>query len=129
MYSLHLINLHKQRNGYGANNLKILQTTLMSQQISDTQWKNITYMIFNTLDPSLRKLSYVERQTTIQNIIGEQSNVKVISFKICEMVQDMYDYLEQILEKGGEGIIIHEPNVPYIPSITSFMWKMKVIFI
>jgi ATP-dependent DNA ligase len=117
-----------------------LKEILNQNKITDNQWEHIKYKIFNTPDPSLYDKPYIERHAALQQHCQSKENInasindernysqhiEVIPFTLCENPSQIGEMMEDILNKGGEGIVIHQ-DAPYIPAIRPIMWKYKVL--
>jgi len=61
----------------------------------------------------------------------EHSKCKYLSlakFEECKDMQHLYQFFQDVLDKGGEGIILRDPNSPYKPGRSQGYLKHKVTF-
>lgn len=89
---------------------------------AETDWTRIGYYVYDLPSSSL---PYEERQLELQRFNFPPNVYAVLSTR-CRDQAHLEEYLEEILEKGGEGVILREPFSLYSPSLTSSMLKVKV---
>ena len=94
---------------------------------SNTDWNEIQYIVFGSPDPSLHDKPFVERHQAIESLVGIQKNVKTVPFVKCTQKEEFDDFMEEVLARGGEGVVLHDATAPYKIGIASIMWKVKVI--
>jgi DNA ligase-1 len=65
---------------------------------------------------------------TVESLKGHQPPFLQIAEKqICKDVDHMQQFLQDIVDMGGEGIILRDPLCPYQPGRSSGFLKHKVI--
>lgn len=60
-------------------------------------------------------------------ITGHQQNVFVIDYKVCNGIEDMTDYYVDVCERGGDGIVLRDPDAPYMPGFSDLMWRKNKV--
>lgn len=114
--------------GYGT--FHKLQTILQQPEISEDEWRDITYVVFDSPDNSIKYKPYMERyqamvatcRTACFN--NMESIVKIVAAQDCLGLNHMRDVLRDVISRGGEGIVLRDATAAYIPGYQ--MWKKKV---
>ena len=84
------------------------------------EWNQITYNIFevpNAVGGLFKRLIMVKPY--------ESKILKIIPQKKIKSKEDMQDFLKIVEAKGGEGIVVRDPNAVYIAKRTSKALKVK----
>ena len=113
---------------------------------SQIDWSGFRYMVF---DVPLDKGTYQERYaklgtSTIITILISPNNlfifyytveqidsedhpfIKVAPRTICAGVQHLQEFFQDVIDKGGEGLILRDPTSPYVPGRSPGYLKHKV---
>lgn len=101
--------------------------------------RHIQFVIMDSPDHSLRHLPFLERHAKIVQAVEQtqstrkqkqhlsNTNVVVSEARWCTGVEDFSLYFEDVTASGGEGVILRNPQTPYLPGLP-FMWlKQKVM--
>lgn len=88
----------------------------------EPNWKEIQYWIFDL--PSSKEP--FESRLNQMKSLKLPPHVQVLSFKPCLGMDQMYQYLHEILQLGGEGIIARQPQSFYVVGRTDTLVKIKV---
>jgi DNA ligase-1 len=93
----------------------------------DTDWTPVIYCVF---DAPLEEGTYEKRHSYLRNNFTHycNSNIKLIPMQTCEGEEHLQKYLDEIIAKGGEGIMIHHPDLHYQPGRTQKLLKVKKHF-
>jgi len=83
-------------------------------------WKQVTYNIFEVPNA---KGSLFDRLKKVKPY--ENSIIKIIPQKKIKSKAEMLDILHAVEAKGGEGVVVRDPNAPYIAKRTSKALKVK----
>lgn len=77
------------------------------------KWSEITYNIFEAPDS---KGNFKERlkRVKVWFLLHENKNIRMIEQIKCMDKSHLYSHLNKILQLKGEGLIIKNPNLPYI---------------
>ncbi len=89
-----------------------------------SRWEGISYHIFEVPNAKGGFLQRLKKARAWFKIHSNQ-NVKIIPQYHCPDKKSLNTYLEQIIAKGGEGVMIKNPNLPYTAGRTSTMLKVK----
>jgi DNA ligase-1 len=84
------------------------------------QWKQIKHYIFevpNTKGDLFERLAKVQKY--------ESDIIKIISQRKVKNKKHLKEFLKQIELKGGEGVVVRNPKVPYINKRTNQALKVK----
>ncbi|NQY21203.1 MAG: DNA ligase [Campylobacteraceae bacterium] len=86
-------------------------------------WNKITYNIFEAPNS---KGDFKKRLEKINLWFkaNPTSNVKIIKHYVCKDRKHLYNFLNDIIKIKGEGVIIKNPNLPYITKRTSNSLKV-----
>lgn len=104
-----------------------VSSLLFRNSIKVELWKNVKYMVFDL--PSLSNMPYEQRITALSALEGElPSHVKVVPPVQCKGKEDLMEYFNGIINAGGEGVILREPNSYYAHSRSNSLQKLKWYF-
>jgi DNA ligase-1 len=89
-----------------------------------SKWKELTYNIFEVPNS---KGNFEERLSIIKNYLNKKPNnyIKIIPQIICENQEHLESYLQELLNKKAEGIIIKNPNINYFAGRSEEILKVK----
>jgi len=87
---------------------------------NDIQWKQIKHYIFEVPNAKGNLFQRLKKVQPYQNDI-----IKVIPQIKVKNKQHLKQFLKTIEEKGGEGVVVRDPNTPYISKRTSKALKVK----
>lgn len=96
--------------------------TLLKQKDKSVGWDKVGYYIFDL--PS-STAPYEERIKHLQQLALPPWVHVIANFK-CTSMDHLKQYLEAVLEKGGEGVMAREPRYQYIAGRTFALLKVKV---
>ena len=99
---------------------KTVATLLKSEE--DKSWKWIRFMVFDLVS----KEPFEDRMAILRGL-NLPSQVSLLEQKICLGNQHLMKELTEIVEGGGEGIIVTEPKSFYIAGRTKSRLKVKVL--
>jgi DNA ligase-1 len=88
-------------------------------------WSNIKFCAF---DAPQEEGSYDKRHLFLQNNLSQCCNISLIPMQKCGGHDHLHQHLAEILDKGGEGIILYHPATPYQPGRTRNVLKFKKYF-
>ncbi len=100
-----------------------ISSTMRDKTPDDKKWRKITHNIFevpNTKGNLFQRLSKVEQY--------KNSIIKIIPQIPVKNRANMKKFLKEIEAKGGEGVVVRDPNAPYIAKRTSKALKVKSFF-
>ena len=95
-------------------------SSIVRDKIPSAEWKSIGHYIFEVpnakggLPERLEKLKPYESKT-----------IKIIKQIPIKDKMHLKEFLEEIEQKGGEGLVVRDPNAPYINKRTSKALKVK----
>jgi len=90
---------------------------------NDSQWKNITHNIFEVPNAKGGLLKRLEKVKSYKNEI-----IKIIPQIKIKSKLHLQNFLKSIELKGGEGVVVRDPNAPYIAKRTSKALKVKSFY-
>jgi DNA ligase-1 len=122
-----------------------LQKILSAKTITDEKWRKIQFVVFDSPDHSVREKPYLERLQHIRAAVDELKQphaeipnpqtpqspqklfVRVVEAEECKGMLHFQNVLLDILERGGEGVVVHHPTASYVPGYP--MWHKKVLVV
>jgi DNA ligase 1 len=110
---------------FGRGTLEFVNEILNSSK-DLIEWKGIYFMIFdlpNSNEP------YEIRIRDLSNIQFSSNNIQIIDIERCKGNNYIQQYLSNIMDEGGEGIMVNKPNSNYIPMRVDTLLKVKVNFL
>jgi len=98
--------------------------SIIKTKNSDNEWKKIRYMIFDS--PQINE-GFEKRLAFAQNWFKQHPNpyVEFIQQERCIDKAHLRKKLKEIESKGGEGLILRQPDSPYIKGRSYDMLKVK----
>jgi len=98
--------------------------SIVNRQTSHKGWKNISYQIFELPH---QKGGLLMRLKVLEKWLEKNPNefIKIISQEICNGSTHLKKVLDDIDRKGAEGLVVREPDAPYIGKRTSKALKVK----
>ena len=101
--------------------------SIVLDKIPSSKWKEIKYHIF---EAPFSKGNFKNRLKKVEKwfLLHPSKNIKIIEQKICKNKKDLDKYLNFVLSKNGEGIIVKNPSLPYISKRSNKSLKVKKYF-
>ena len=92
-----------------------------------TKWQELTYNIFEVPNTSG---DFDKRLEKIKLWLEKNPNryIKIIPQKICKDESDLNNFLKNILEKKGEGVILKNPKLEYFVGRSDDILKVKKFY-
>lgn len=88
----------------------------------EASWKNVKYMVFDL--PSSQQ-PFESRMEELK-MIPLPEHVRVVENEKCNGVDHLEDYVASVVKRGGEGVMVVEPNSLYKQGRTKSLLKVKV---
>ena len=96
----------------------------IAQRAKTIPWQDFKYCVF---DAPLHKGSFEERIEYLQQLIpSDHPFVRTISVTKCEVKEHLWSTLDQIIKKGGEGVMLRKPGSLYESGRSNSLLKVKV---
>jgi DNA ligase-1 len=108
----------------GRGTFELLNGLINTYDMDNTTWNQVSYMVF---DLPQSKLPYQERVKEMGKL-KLPKHVQLLEVKPCKSKSHLYQCLEEVLEHGGEGLMLNEPNSFYVAKRTDKLLKVKVNF-
>ncbi|WP_419770225.1 MAG: DNA ligase [Candidatus Marinarcus sp.] len=98
--------------------------SIVLNHTSNENWNQITYNIF---EAPHSKGDFIKRLKKIQNwfLTHHNENVHIIPQKICKNENELNEFLNEILELKGEGVMLKNPDQAYVSGRSDFLLKVK----
>jgi DNA ligase-1 len=95
-------------------------SSIVRDKVPSKQWHQIKHYIFDVPDANG---TLFERLSKLRDYEGDI--IKILPQKRIKDKKELYNFLHVIEKKGGEGVVIRDPNAPYIAKRTSKALKVK----
>jgi len=95
-------------------------SSIVRDKIPTEKWKEITYNIFEVPNQKGNLFERLSKVKPYQNRI-----IKIIPQIKIKDKKELKQFLIKIEKKGGEGVVVRDPNAPYIAKRTSKALKVK----
>jgi len=100
------------------------ENVLKIMKSKDGDWTQVGYHIFDS--PSSPG-SYEERMNVIETLGSILApHIKVVKNTRCTGTVHLMEYLNSIVSAKGEGVMLRDPQSPYITDLTTTLLKVKV---
>ncbi len=101
-----------------------IQSIVMDDKPSE-KWKEITYNIFEV---PRAEGNFTQRLQKAQDYITAHhlKNVRVIPQKICHDKKELKTFLDEVLKKRGEGVVIKDGSLGYFEGRSDSILKVKL---
>ena len=106
------------------NNFEKVVSVVRKKHPIDHEWKNVQYMLFELPDGSG---TFASRYQQLQKIVRKSQNPY---FKVIPQIQladaaALETLLTKVIDKGGEGLMLHRANSLYVTGRTHDILKVK----
>eukprot|EP00026_Physarum_polycephalum_P002177 Phypoly_transcript_02182.p1 GENE.Phypoly_transcript_02182~~Phypoly_transcript_02182.p1 ORF type:complete len:962 (+),score=179.47 Phypoly_transcript_02182:307-2886(+) len=89
------------------------------------EWKNFKFVVFDSPFPH-GKLPYKERYAFLLSIFPKDLGFTFLApHQLCTGKEFLASVFYQIRAKGGEGIILRDPEAPYVSGYSRFLFKHR----
>jgi len=97
---------------------------IVRKQKAHKAWGQLTYNIFEVPN---QKGALLARLGILKVYLDKNPNkyIKILKQSTCKDVKHLKSFLKDIEKKGGEGVVIRNPDAPYIAKRTSKALKVK----
>jgi DNA ligase-1 len=101
-----------------------LNSIVSKHEPIDSEWQQVQFMVFDL--PSSR-LPFNERVMTIERIASELNthHIKAIEHHQFDDFKSLEVYFKQVIENGGEGVMLNLANANYTQGRQSALLKLK----
>ena len=96
---------------------------LNSNTLEDSIWKEMKYVIF---DLPRSHLPYESRMKELKGMGPFASHILIIESIRCDGNGHLWKSLEEIIQNGGEGLMMNKPGSFYIGERSTDLLKVKV---
>lgn len=107
---------------------KCVSIVKQQKDSTDDDWKFITYLVF---DAPTHAGKYEERVDFLKTHIKSEKQTTyaaVVGIKKCQGVQDLKKCLDDVIQKGGEGVMLRQPGSLYVNGRSSTLLKVKQFY-
>ncbi|CAH0539909.1 DNA ligase [Vibrio marisflavi] len=108
----------------GRQNYYIVQNTVLDQTPNDEMWRSIRYMVF---DLPNHKGNYQQRYARLKSLVKEieEEHVAYVPQYSVQTEQQLYAQLTNVIERGGEGLMLREVTALYHQGRSDSLLKLK----
>jgi len=102
-------------------------SSIVRKKIPSNKWKNIKHYIF---DVPNAKGDLFDRLNKLKNYLKTHKNTPIIIIPQIKIKnkQQMLKFLKNIEKKGGEGVVVRNPKIPYQRKRSNQILKVKSFF-
>lgn len=93
---------------------------------NSNEWKNMKYKVIDTLQ--LKDNIFEERYSYLKNNLIQNDHLELIELIKCKGENHLQDTFIEMIENGGEGIMLRKPLSFYEPCRSSTLQRIKVFF-
>ncbi|PSM52329.1 DNA ligase [Campylobacter blaseri] len=97
-------------------------SSITSQLIPHNGWSEIKFYIFDI--PDLNE-SFDIKYKKMQEISKNSKNIVFIEQKIVKNNEEVFEFLDEVVSKGGEGVVVREPSLIYENARSNRILKLK----
>jgi DNA ligase-1 len=99
--------------------------SIVKRQDYNDEWKTLTYMVFDA--PGLKGKNFTERLEKLKEIIGEKKSpyLSLHEHVVCESPEQLLEATDRVIEKGGEGMMLRDPESMYEKKRSFALLKVK----
>lgn len=95
------------------------------RESDSSEWHQITYQVFDCITDSIKNAAFLDRYRTARELVKKIGHCHLVEQTPIKSHEHLEQAFAQILEAGGEGLIIRQPNGTWIPTRTSTLLKVK----
>lgn len=99
-------------------------SSITSQKTPHKDWKNLTYNIFEVPN---QQGGLLKRLNVLKNYLAKHPNayIKIIPQVTCKDKSHLQKFYHEIIEQGGEGVVLRNGDASYIAKRTKEALKLK----
>jgi len=95
-------------------------SSIVRDKVPSVEWREIKHYIFEVPNAKGTLFERLEKAKPY-----ESHSIKIIPQIVIKDKKAMQEFLKDVESKGGEGIVVRDPNAPYINKRTSKALKVK----
>lgn len=99
-------------------------SSIVKDKIPDKEWNNVKFMIFDVPDA---KGDLFSRLKVLKDFLDKNPNnfIKIIKQISINSNKDVKKYFNDVIKKGGEGVVVRDPKEPYVNKRSNKILKLK----
>ncbi|NAX20689.1 DNA ligase [Vibrio sp. V39_P1S14PM300] len=108
----------------GRGQFALVQHTVLDKEPNDVAWKQITYMLF---DLPMASGNYPKRYAALKTLVTQidSEHVKYVEHSPITSEQSLFDYLDEVSDSDGEGVMLRKITADYQAGRSSDLLKLK----
>lgn len=102
-------------------------SSITSELKPSKRWQELKFYIFEVPD---QKGNLSQRLEILQNYLLTHKNttIRIIKQQICKDKTHLQNFLDEVVKNKGEGVVLRDPNAPYIAQRTNKALKVKKFY-
>lgn len=102
--------------------------SIVRRQDKNDEWKKVKYIVFDA--PRIKDAPFEDRMAILRECVDEicPAHVKVVNFKRCRGFDHLKTELKKIEKRGGEGLMMREPESLYETKRSHTLLKVKSFY-
>lgn len=106
----------------GRGEFQAAMSILRNQKKDMEQWTHVKYMVFDTPGSA----PYQDRMNVLRSmLVSTKAPIYLHHFRVCSNRLDLQNYLQEVEQQGGEGVMLREPSGGYPYGRTHKLLKVK----
>lgn len=110
----------------GRGTFQKLVSIVKNSASTEADYATVAYHVFDVVDDKLDYKSRMLKYLETKDVDNPEHFVKIVEFNKVNTVDDVVRLSDEIFEYNGEGLILRNPNVPYIFGRTKNLLKVKM---
>jgi len=99
---------------------EFISSTVRDKKPNDKDWRKIKHYIFDVPNAKGNLFKRLKKVKPYESDI-----IKIIPQYIVKSKKELKNFLKKIEQKGGEGVVVRDPNAPYFHKRSSKILKVK----
>ena len=111
----------------GRGRFEELSGTVRTDPPDEAAWKQLKYMIFELPDA---QGTFAQRYQSILDLVHRSNwpQLQAVQQVVVRDGAELQRMLKQIVRNGGEGLMLHRADAPYITGRSDALLKLKLVF-
>eukprot|EP00026_Physarum_polycephalum_P003023 Phypoly_transcript_03032.p1 GENE.Phypoly_transcript_03032~~Phypoly_transcript_03032.p1 ORF type:complete len:830 (+),score=97.20 Phypoly_transcript_03032:47-2536(+) len=99
--------------------------TLLNADPHGKTWEYLRFLVFDNPSPLTRNHPFENRYASLCAIPPDSSLAILVARILCTDSEFLADQVQNIIDEGGEGIILRKAESPYVKGISPYLLKIK----
>ncbi len=95
----------------------------------DSDWEQVYFCVFDIVNPDIRSKPFVERYEKLKQwmLVNTNSHLTLVEQHEAKDFNHAHKMYRNIIETGGEGVVLRHPESPYVMKRSPLMLKWKPV--